>query len=542
MAERLGLTIGVALLACVSWAQPLVLTEPAEILLDGKPAGAAVAVAADGTVSLSGVEAASSVTLRWRHDFPADAKLLGDMWERTYGDSAWRTIGSEMPRCGSMPWYFLVHRQMRTDGYGVKVQPNAFASWQVTPTDVELLLDVRAGSRPVELKGRRLELCTLVGRVGEAGESAFAAGRAFCRMMCPRPRLPKGQVYGYNDWYCAYGNNTATNFLADVRHVVSLLDRGGRVANRPFAVVDDGWQLKEDRGDEAPAEGLWVRSNRRWNMPMDEFCREVRALGARPGLWYRPLMPWRRMPDALKTKGKAQAVWKLGDFTVDPTAPELKAQIVRDFRRFRDWGIELVKIDFITFDWNFAWGYGLGARTISHDACVWRDASRTTAEVVRDLYRTMREAAGDGVSLIGCNAIDHFAAGLFELQRTGDDTSGREWGRTRKMGPNTIGFRALHNRTFYLGDGDCVGLVSEGLVPWEKNRQWLDLVAKSGTSLFVSWKRSLAQDPQVKDALSAALKTAAEERATGEPLDWLDAMRPRRWRFDGGEETVYDWD
>lgn len=110
------------------------------------------------------------------------------------------------------------------------------------------------------------------------------------------------------------------------------------------------------------------------------------------------------------------------------------------------------------------------------------------------------------------------------------------------MGPNTIGMRAIHNRTFYLGDGDCVGLVNADSVPWEKNRQWLDLVAKSGTSLFISWKRALAVDPVVADALSKALKTASHVRGTGEPLDWMETPRPTHWTFDGFGEVTYDWD
>ena len=516
---------------------------PETVLLDGKPGADAVTVEADGRVVLSGVESASTVVLRWRRNFPADAKFLGGMWERTYGDSGWRRRDEGFPRQGSMPWYFLVRHDGVTDGYGVKVQPNAFASWKVTPDGVELLLDVRAGSDPVRLNGRRLELCTLVFRKGVPGESAYSAGRAFCRLMCPQPRLPREQVYGYNDWYCAYGRNTATNFLSDAGFVVSLLDRGGKVANRPFVVVDDGWQLKEARGDAVPDEGQWVRSNDRWGMEMDEFCRRVKALDARPGLWYRPLMPWKGMPDALKTRGIATNIWNGGDFSVDPTSPELDERIRRDLRRFAGWGIELVKIDFITYDWNARWGFDLGERVIDHDGCHWRDRSRTTAEVVRGLYATLRDAAGDGMYIIGCNAIDHFAAGLFELQRTGDDTSGRDWERTCRMGPNTLGMRAMQNGTFYLGDGDCVGLVREGLVPWEKNRQWLDLVAKSGTSLFLSWKRSLAADPEVASALSKALKTASCRRRTGEPLDWMERERPRRWRFDGESDITYDaWD
>ena len=29
---------------------------------------------------------------------------------------------------------------------------------------------------------------------------------------------------------------------------------------------------------------------------MDEFCRRIAALGAKPGLWYRPLHTWQGYP------------------------------------------------------------------------------------------------------------------------------------------------------------------------------------------------------------------------------------------------------
>ena len=59
------------------------------------------------------------------------------------------------------------------------------------------------------------------------------------------------------------------------------------------------------------------------------------------------------------------------------------------------------------------------------------DRTRTTAEIATALYRAIRAGAGDAI-VIGCNTFGHLGAGCFDLQRTGDDTSGREWERTRK--------------------------------------------------------------------------------------------------------------
>ena len=57
---------------------------------------------------------------------------------------------------------------------------------------------------------------------------------------------------------------------------------------RPFVVVDDGWQANESVHSPVPPGTRWAGVNARWGMPMDEVARRVKALGARPGLWYRP--------------------------------------------------------------------------------------------------------------------------------------------------------------------------------------------------------------------------------------------------------------
>ena len=487
--------------------------------------GICVRLSSDGALSLaSPTRGVSAVLLDWTKDWPADAQTLADAWERSYGALEWQPVGPER----LSPWYFLVSANGRTDGYGVKVQPNALACWKIRTGGLTLRLDVRAGGRPVRLGERTLEMATVVARAGEAGESAFAAGRAFCKLMCERPRLPKEPVYGYNDWYCAYGRNTATNFLADAAYIV---DCAKGLENRPYVVMDDGWQknsppvVKVDSGH-----GPWDRSGEPFGMDMATFAAKVAALGAKPGLWYRPFRAWREM----------SADWKLpsDDRYVDPTVPAVREQIRTDMTRFRDWGFKLVKIDYLTFDICRNWGGTQGDRLITDDRA-WRDASRTTVEVLKDLYGVMREAAGDDVVIIGCNALNHLAAGLFELQRIGDDTSGRDWARTRKMGVNTLAFRSIQDQTFFAADADCVGLAAPGAVPWELNRQWLDLVARSGTPLFVSWHRNLAT-PEFKSALARAYAAAAQPRATGEPLDWRDGVAPKHWKFADGE-AAYDW-
>jgi alpha-galactosidase len=173
------------------------------------------------------------------------------------------------------------------------------------------------------------------------------------------------------------------------------------------------------------------------------------------------------------------------------------------------------------------------------DGWAFADRSRTTAEVILDLYRDIRQGAGKDTMVLGCNTIGHLAAGLFELQRIGDDTSSKDWSRTRKMGVNSMAFRAPQHGNFFAVDGDCAGQVSADSVAWEKNRQWLDLLARSGTPLFVSFPRETVR-PEQEAALRAALAAASRKLPLGEPIDWQEHRIPSRWRLEG-RETDFSW-
>ncbi|MFJ2886395.1 hypothetical protein ACIO53_10195 [Streptomyces sp. NPDC087305] len=166
------------------------------------------------------------------------------------------------------------------------------------------------------------------------------------------------------------------------------------------------------------------------------------------------------------------------------------------------------------------------------------DRSRTSAEILVRLYGTIAEAAGDAV-VIGCNTVGHLSAGLVRVQRCGDDTSGRSWERTRRMGVNTLAFRLAQHQRFFTLDADCVPCTPQ--TDWRLNRQFLDLVARSGTALFVSVDPAARTDRTGAD-LAAAVRLTLDGGTPGgvEPLDWLSTTAPRRWRS-GAETLVYDW-
>ncbi len=458
------------------------------------------------------------VHLRWHGDLGHVRLLLGDAWERGYGDLEWRTF---VP-ARVMPWYFAAWDGERTDIYGVRTGGASFCFWQADPSGITLSADVRSGGAGILLGERELRVCDVLCRAGRASESAFSALREFCGVMCPSPRLPSAPVYGHNDWYAAYGDNSATSVLADAHRIVELSPTG---ENRPFAVIDDGWQ--PERGDARTGRGLWDRGNERFP-DMAELADEIRSAGARPGIWTRPLLAPEDAPDG----------WRLprDKSKLDPSVPEVLEKVATDMRRLAAWGYDLVKHDYSTYDIFGRWGFQMGASLTDGGWSFATGSSRTTAEVVRDLYETIRTAVGDAL-VIGCNTVSHLSAGLFEVCRIGDDTSGKEWARTRKMGVNSLAFRAVQHGTFYGADPDCVGVTR--YVPWHYSRQWLDLVARSGTVLFVSMAAD-ALDENVKRDLRAGLAIAARPQPLGEPSDWQRTIWPSRWRLTRGEHD-YAW-
>ncbi len=110
---------------------------------------------------------------------------------------------------------------------------------------------------------------------------------------------------------------------------------------------------------------------------------------------------------------------------LDPTIPENLKRIGDIIALYKDWGFHLVKHDYSTYDFFGRWGFQM-KEEMTVPGWRFNKNTHTNAEILLDLYNTIREAAGD-MYLIGCNTVSHLSAGIFELNRIGDDTSGKEW-------------------------------------------------------------------------------------------------------------------
>ena len=449
--------------------------------------------------------------------------FLGDAWERGYGDLQWQSRNPSR----FMPWYFVARRRGGDVGYGVRTQPGAFAMWNVDDHGVTLWLDVRSGSEGVVLDGRTVELCTVVRHADPARRSAppMEFARRFCAMLCPEPLMPAQPLYGGNNWYYAYGRSSRADILADADYIAALAPDA---ENRPFMVVDDGWQL--DRAD-GGATTLWERGNGHFG-DMRALAEELAARNVRPGIWQRPLhAPNTRLPREWFLANRPE--------DLDPSRPEVLDIVRGDIRRLADWGYRLVKHDFTTFDVFGRWGFEI--RTFPSDGAGVRfhDRSRTSCEIILGLYRAIREAAGERAMVLGCNTLSHLAAGLVHAARTGDDTSGRVWDRTRRMGVNALAFRGCHHGTFYAADADCVGI--RGDIPMRLNLQWAELLACSGTPFFASIRPGILSKSEFRK-MREFFRIAAKGGLGAIPLDALSNTTPRRWLYADGTRRTFNWD
>lgn len=473
-------------------------------------------------------EGARYIKLRWNEKVRKDVKVLGDAYERGYGDLQWDTIRPER----MMPWYIAVsngsdscldYSGRLTECFGVMVQPNAMCFWQYDTAGVTLWLDIRNGGNGTELGGRMLKCATVV--FSEYREmSAYKALQDFCGVMSPNPYIVPHKVYGSNNWYYAYGKSSHEEIIADTELVAKMCEG---LPNIPYMVIDDGWQPN-------PTDAPWDIGNERFP-DMKGLADKMRELGTRPGIWVRYLINGK---DDQERKITLPEEWYLerNRKVLDPSHPEV-LKYVADITKTltKKWGYELIKHDFSTFDIFGWWGFEM-QYVVTRGGWSFYDKTKTSAEIVKEFYKTVKDNA-NGAVIIGCNCIGHLCAGLHQLNRTGDDTSGFEWARTAKMGVNTLAFRNCQNGKLFMSDADCVGIT--GAISWEQNKEWLFALSRSGSPLFVSCKPGVLNEQELAE-LKEAYKVASYQADEFIPLDWMETTTPEKYLLNG-EEITFNW-
>ena len=339
-----------------------------------------VTVEFDGAnVAITGGETKlKTLEIEFKNEFFRDALVLCDAFERGYGEFAWKK--PDYSRL--MPWYFGAYEDNKTYCFGVKTRPNTICTWRCDENRITLIVDLRNGKNPLALNGRRIEACQMVTETYEG--DAFDALCAFCKVMCDDAKLLTGPIYGGNDWYCNYGDSSAEKILRHTQRIVECAPKDGP---KPYMVIDDGWQVC------ARCTGPWYTGNQLFG-DMGVLAKQIEEMGAIPGIWIRPLRTVEMLPkDWVLTRQDDYA------FLMDPSVPEVLDKVAEDIVRIRNWGYKLIKHDFTTGDTFGLWGFEMSDDYVSQKE--FADKTKTTAEIIKNLYQTIRDAAGDDIAIIG---------------------------------------------------------------------------------------------------------------------------------------------
>ena len=463
---------------------------------------------------------ASWVRLDWSASFSPDARVLRDAWERTYGDIEWQPIGIPM----FSPWYVSVRDGGMTRCFGVKTGPAALCSWSLNCNSISLLMDVRCGCKDTQLDGRRVLLAELVS--SESVGDPYDAIHNFCCLMCDHPKLPAQPIYGGDDWYATYSDNSFDRIL---RHARILAECSQGLSNRPYQMIDAGWQLCHNwfPGEEYIG-GPFRYCNSKFGS-MKDMADAIRELDVRPGIWIRPLETVEYLPEHAFLRRNKNIKY------LDPSHPAAQEILDNDIRTLHSWGYDMIKWDFLVVDTFGSYGFAMSESVTEGDWSFY-ETHKTSAEIVREYYQRTVDAA-EGSLINTCNTFSHLSAGIFSSFRIGDDTSGLDYARTVKMGVNTLAFRGVQHKAMYSVDADCVGITHN--IPWEKNLEWLRLLQYSGTPLMVSVEDA-SYTPAVRDAITEGFALASVPHETARPLDWDEGLTPRHWlTFDGEKE--FNW-
>jgi hypothetical protein len=217
-----------------------------------------------------------------------------------------------------------------------------------------------------------------------------------------------------------------------------------------------------------------------------------------------------------------------GGTHLDCTQPEVLAYVHDVVRRVvHEWGFAYLKLDGLYTGAAVAHAYvndayaddRLGEATLANPL-------KTHIEAYRDGLRTVREAAGPGVYILGCCVNQNMrsyggAFGLVDAMRIGPDNQG-QWAGI-PIGPD-FGSRNyfLHRRVWY-NDPDPVYV--RAALPENEARLICTWVALSGQAYIVSDNLS-SLPPERLDLLRRGMPA---HRAVARPVDLFESRLPRVW-------------
>jgi alpha-galactosidase len=329
---------------------------------------------------------------------------------------------------------------------------------------------------------------------------------------------------GWCSWYQFFDSVTQENMLENLAWAESNQDR----IPMNLIQLDDGFQAEI---------GDWSGFKETFPDGVSPIAKRAKGAGFQPGIWLAPLIvkPNARIikehPDwLLRSKAgiptPAGFIWDSFTRALDPSHPEVLEHVQKMMRTaVQDWGYEYLKLDFL---------YAGALGGVRHNPKV------TRAQALTHALRLMREAAGEGVTMLGCGCPIGSGIGIFDAMRIGADVAPNwmpsykgiefpfrnepDFPAVRNALRNTITRAPLH-RQWWVNDPDCLLIRGQDTRLSESEVQSLaTVIALSAGSLIISDDLPHLDEERIE--WLAGLMPPLPEAARA--LDWFDAAYPSR--------------
>lgn len=304
-------------------------------------------------------------------------------------------------------------------------------------------------------------------------------------------------------WYAGYGRAEQANLGA----LEKAMTVNARLMKPLVELGADTLRVVDDSNDQHYGD---------WNFPfvphgMGPLANALHSEGMKAGVWLAPAWVsetsdvFKNHPDWLQHDSSGQLVTSkqfYGNLMhfFDASNPAARKHLHDLFAQIHDWGYQYVMTDFLYM-------FGLSDR--------YQDPHLTRAEVFRLALKTIREALGPDIYLLGCGSPQLAAVGIVDGMRIGPDA----WGRT---GYENISARYFEAGKWWLNDPDA--LVGNNRTV-EGFRAWVTLASVSGSVLTIGDDLNMLSAEKL-DVLHHILPARG---AVGRPIDLFTTQPNTQW-------------
>jgi len=332
---------------------------------------------------------------------------------------------------------------------------------------------------------------------------------------------------GWCSWYHFFEDINHEVIQENLESIVSLKDD----LPLDFIQIDDGFEKRV---------GDWFSFKKGFPRGVAPLASEINNAGYTPGLWLAPFILDRKSqlarehPDWL-LRGKmnmpvnAGFIWNRFTTALDLTHPgalEYAANVVNT--AVHEWGYPYLKLDFL---------YAAALKG------TYRDPTQTRAQVLRKGLESLREAAGEEATLLGCGCPLGSAIGIMDAMRIGADVAPTWLPEHPLVGPyfhgepdapsarnaiqNAITRLPMHNR-WWTNDPDCLLVRPETRLSLAEVHSLATVIAMSDGMLVLS--DDLSELPYERLQIVKAMLPLIGRPA--HVLDWFDRLTPTMLRLD----------